>query len=139
VQQAHPAALLIRTSLLYGSERQASIQRDVAAVLAGRSHMRFFTDEYRCPAHAADVAAAITTLAGRPDVTGALHVAGPQLVSRADLAAAFATAMGADPRALPTATLRQSGLDRPAILALDSSRAASLGIRCRSLQDALGQ
>ena len=54
----------------------------------------WFTDEFRCPAHAADVAAAICTLADRRDVIGPLHVAGPEAVSRAGLAQAIAGWLG---------------------------------------------
>jgi len=135
--QAHPAALAIRTSLLYGTETRAAIQHDVANVFTGRSHMQFFSDEYRCPAHAADIAGAIIALADRPDVHGVLHVAGPQGVSRADLARAFAAWMGYDPARVPITSLHDSGLERPARVVLDTSLAASLGIRCRSVEEAL--
>jgi len=136
--QACPAALAIRTSLLYGTELPAPIQADVEHAVAGRSRTKFFTDEYRCPAHAADVAAAIVALADRRDVEGGvLHVAGPESVSRADLARAFAVWMGHDPARVPTSSLAESGLDRAGVVALDSSLAAGLGIRCRSLAEAL--
>ena len=138
-RQMHAEVLAIRTSLLYGTERLAPIQHDVARVMAGHSRMQFFTDEYRCPAHAADLAAAIVTLADRRDVTGVLHVAGPQTVSRANLAHAFAGWLGYDPVGVPTTTLVESGLHRPGTVALDTSRAEALGIRCRSLEEALGR
>jgi dTDP-4-dehydrorhamnose reductase len=137
VTRAGGNSLVMRTSLLYGTDLKAPIQRDVAAVVAGRSSMRFFTDEFRCPAHADDVATAIVTLADRVDVTGVLHVAGPEAVSRAALAGAFAARIGADPAQLPTATIRESGVDRPGRVVLDSSAAARLGIRCRPIAEAL--
>jgi dTDP-4-dehydrorhamnose reductase len=137
VLHAHPDAVLVRTSLMYGTHHLATIQHDVAEVLAGRSTMAFFTDEYRCPAHAADVAAAVVALADRSDLPGPLHVAGPQAVSRADLAAAFASQMGGDPSQLRTCTVAESGQDRAADVLLDSTRAASLGIECRPLAEAL--
>lgn len=133
----NPTSLAVRTSLLYGTERQAVCQTDVAAALDGRSRMQFFTDEYRCPAHAADVASALVALADRPDVTGVLHVAGPQVVSRAELAQAFAAWMGRDPAAVPTASLVDTGIDRPGNVVLDTSTATALGFGCRSLTDAL--
>ena len=81
------ARCCVRTSLLYGTGVRRSIQTDVEDAITGRSTIRFFTDEYRCPAHATDVAAAISALA-RPTrrSRGPLHVAGPEAVSRADLA-----------------------------------------------------
>ena len=132
-----PSALAVRTSLLYGMEQLSVGQRDVADVLAGRQRMQFFSDEYRCPAHAADVADAIVVLADRPDLTGVLHVAGPQAVSRAELARAFAAQLGYDPGRVPVTTLAEAGLDRPGRVVLDSTAAATLGIRCRSLDEAL--
>ena len=101
--------------------------------------MQFFSDEFRCPAHAADVAGAIVLLADRPDVTGVLHVAGPQALSRAELAQAFAEQMGYDPQRVPVTTLAESGLDRPGKVLLDSSAAAALGVRCRSVEETLGR
>ena len=137
VARAGGNSLIIRTSLLYGTDHQALFQRDVAAVVAGRSDMRFFTDEFRCPAHADDVAKAIIALADRPDVTGVLHVAGPRAMSRAELAGIFAARIGADPRQLPTSTSHESGLDRPTKVILDSSAAAALGIYCRPIEEVL--
>lgn len=78
VQAACPSALVVRTSLLYGTDLLAPPQRDVEAVLGGQRYMSFFTDEFRCPAHAADVAAALVRLADMPQVTGVLHIAGPR-------------------------------------------------------------
>lgn len=137
--QMHPGVLTVRTSLLYGTERMGHVQKDVAQVMVGHSRMKFFTDEYRCPAHAADVAAAIVGLADRREITGVLHVAGPHTVSRAHLAQAFAGWLGYDPVGVPTSTLSESGLHRPGMVALDCSRAAAMGIRCRSLEEALGR
>lgn len=134
---ACPNALVLRSSLMYGTDHLSPQQRDVEAVLSGRSRMSFFTDEYRCPAHAADIAAAIVRLADTPQVTGALHVAGPRAVSRADLAQAFAARLGGAGARVPTASLADSGLDRPGHLVLDTSRATALGLTCRDLDAAL--
>lgn len=137
VEAACPTALVLRSSLMYGTDHLSPQQRDVEAVLSGRSAMRFFTDEFRCPAHAADIAAAIVRLADMPHVTGPLHVAGPRPVSRAELAQAFAHQLGGAGAHVPTASLADSGLDRPGHLVLDTSRAAALGITCRDLHTAL--
>ncbi|MDO8361493.1 MAG: sugar nucleotide-binding protein [Actinomycetota bacterium] len=139
VLHVHPGAVMVRTSLLYGTETQAAIQTEVADTLAGRRTTRFFTDEYRCPAHAADVATAIVALADRPDVKGPLHVAGPQALSRADLARAFAAWMGYDPARVPVSSLSDSGLQRPGVVVLDCTLAATHGIRCRSVEQALAR
>ena len=141
VTAAHPGALILRTSLLYGTTEFAAIQTDVDLALSGRSSMRFFTDEFRCPAHAYDVALAISGLAQRPDISGILHVGGPQVLSRADLARWFARWQGHDPAAVPTASLSSvttgQGQRRAGRIELDSSKAASLGFTCRRVEQVL--
>jgi dTDP-4-dehydrorhamnose reductase len=134
-----PSAVLVRTSLLYGTRRPARIQLDVEEAITGKKAMRFFTDEYRCPAHAADVGAALSVLASRPEIRGPLNVAGPEAISRAELAAVFARWMGFDPRALTTGTMALSGTIRPAHVVLDSTLAATYGIQCRPLSETLRQ
>ena len=135
VATAYPAALLVRASLLYGTGRLGRPQEDVADVLAGRKAMRFFTDEYRCPTHAADVATALVQVAGMTGLRGPLHVAARNVLSRADLARTFADWMGLDPDRVPTASLAESGLTRPGRVVLDPSLAESLGIRCRPIDE----
>ncbi|NND76159.1 MAG: SDR family oxidoreductase [Ilumatobacter sp.] len=142
VIESCPGAVVLRTSLLYGTGHMAPLQHDVRLALAtGPEHrsMTFFTDEYRCPAHAADVAAAITELARRPDVTGPLHVAGPDAVSRADFARAIASWLGLDPTRLTTSTIGEAGMSRPARVVLDTTAATALGITCRPLAEGLAR
>ena len=97
----------------------------------------FFTDEYRCPAHAADIAAGVARLAAMADLTGVLHLAGPEAVSRADFARAVAGWLGLNQARLRTGTIADSGLQRPALIVLDSSLAATHGLRARSVTEAL--
>jgi dTDP-4-dehydrorhamnose reductase len=137
VADSCPGAVMIRTSLVYGTSHLAPIQTDVVRVVRGEVSMRFFTDETRCPIHADDLAAAVITLAADRSVVGPLHVAGPEEVSRADLARAFARHLGLDPTRVPTSSLSESGLDRPGRVVLDSSQAHGLGIRPQPLMDAL--
>jgi len=137
VAELAPDSVIVRPSLLYGTSHLATIQRDVEDAVAGRSAMRFFVDEFRCPAHAYDVAVAIATLAGRPEIRGVVHVAGPEAISRADLARRFAAWLGLDPAQVPTATIGQSGMARAARVVLDTSLASSLGIGCRPVAAAL--
>jgi dTDP-4-dehydrorhamnose reductase len=132
-----PAAVVLRTSLMYATDVLAPVQLDVQRALRGETTTAFFTDEYRCPAHAGDVAAAIGVLASMPLVSGPLHIAGPEIVSRAELAATFARWLGLNPNLLRTTSLAAAGLHRPARVVLDSSKAAALGLRCRPLAEAL--
>lgn len=132
-----PGAVLVRGSLVYGTRRVATIQTDVELALTGQRPMRFYTDEYRCPAHAADVAAALSSLAAEPEIRGPLNVAGPVAVSRAELAETFARWMGFDPRGLSTGTMALSGTIRPGRVVLDTTLASSYGIECRPLSETL--
>ena len=101
--------LVVRTSLLYGKPGPQE-------ALAARDDVVFHEDEIRCPTHVSDVAAALLELAVL-DVTGVLHVAGPDAVSRLELA----RVLGArDPKGAPTPPGRARNV------ALDSSRAVSL-------------
>ena len=138
VAAAHPRAVLVRTSLIYAVDGPCPMIDDVSAALTGRSSIRFFTDEMRCPVHAGDLAEAVVTLAQRDDVTGPLHIAGPEALSRADIAARVARWLGFDPAQVPRSSLAESGLVRPAVVVLDSGRAATLGLTCRTMDEVLG-
>ena len=103
-------ALIVRTSLLYGKPGgpQERLAADPNAV--------FYTDEIRCPTRVEELAAALLELAGS-DVSGVLHVAGPDAVSRLE----FARLLGAEnPQGTPTPPGRARNV------ALDSSRAETL-------------
>ncbi len=140
VAAAHAGAVLVRTSLIYGTDHLAPVQRDVESALAGRGSMSFFTDEIRCPVHATDLARAVSVLADRRDVSGPLHVTGPEAIDRASLARLVARWMGADAgriAGLHTSTVAESGLVRPACVVLDTAAATSLGFTCRPVSDVL--
>ena len=131
VAAAHPGAVLVRTSLIYGGSEPSMHER--RALDAG---MTFYADEIRCPIAVADLAAAVIELARMPDVAGPLHVAGADAVSRLEFARLVAVAHGHDPDALrggPHPT------DRPGDCTLDCSRArALLRTRLRGVREVLG-
>ncbi len=123
VAREHPEALIVRTSLIYGGaepSRAESMARDAA--------LTFFTDEIRCPVQVGDLAAALLELAGL-DVSGPLHVAGADAVSRA----AFAELVAGIPvRSEPAPATR------PLDCRLDSSRAQMMiRTRLRGVQEVL--
>ena len=132
VQTSAPSAAILRISLLFGTDHPSPFQIDLADGLrAGRSPMTFFTDEFRCPTHADDVARAISTVADRRDLAGVLHVASPERLSRLDFARALARHAGFEQADLPSTTIARSGQVRAGNVVLDTTRAASLGITCR--------
>jgi dTDP-4-dehydrorhamnose reductase len=125
VRAAYPEALVVRTSLMVGGAEPGRQERLVLAAARGESDIAFFEDERRSPVLVDDLAAALVELAGRRE-RGLLHVAGPEAVSRYDLARLIAAAHG-----LPSGRLRRgrvagSGMKRPANSVLDSSRARAL-------------
>ncbi len=113
VAAAHPQALLVRTSLIVGGpgfppSKHERTAHDEAAT--------FYDDEIRSPVQVADLASALLELADT-DLTGALHVAGADAVSRADLAELVT---GCPVRRSPAPPAR------PLDCSLDSSRARAL-------------
>jgi dTDP-4-dehydrorhamnose reductase len=118
VLRAHPDALVVRTSLLVGKPEPGPQER-----LALRDDVVFYTDEIRCPTRVVDLADALLELA-RSGANGILHLAGPQAVSRYELARRLRAAAGLDPDAARGAP--SPGGDRPRNVALDSSRATTM-------------
>ena len=124
VAAAHPGALLVRTSLLYGGAERSKHE------LAARDPaLTFFTNEIRSPIQVTDLAQALLELA-ELDVAGPLHVAGADDVSRAEFAELIAGA--------PVRTGRAPEA-RPLDCSLDSARAqALLRTRLRGVRELLG-
>ena len=89
VLAAHPDALVVRTSLLYGGTVPGTHERLALEAAAGRSDVTFFTDERRNPTEVGDLAAALVELLPTAR-SGILHVAGADAVSRCELARLFA-------------------------------------------------
>jgi dTDP-4-dehydrorhamnose reductase len=132
-----PAALIVRTSLIYGGKMPSPHERMVAEALAGEREVAFFEDEYRSPVAVGDLAAALLELCDS-DAAGVLHVAGPEPVTRLAFARAIAAAAGADPDLLRAGRSADQPVRRPRYCALDSSRAyGMLRTRVRSVGEVL--
>jgi dTDP-4-dehydrorhamnose reductase len=116
VARAHPGALLVRTSLLYGKPGPQE-------ALALRDDAELYTDEIRCPTLVSELASALLELAGR-EVSGPLHVAAPEAVSRYELGRLLRAAHGADPDGVRGVPSPRAGRARN--VALDSSKAAEI-------------
>jgi dTDP-4-dehydrorhamnose reductase len=125
VAEAHPAALIVRTSLIYGGRQPGPHERLVIDALDGRADVAFFTDELRCPVAVGDLAEALLELAVA-DVSGPLHVAGSETLSRHAFALLVARAAGRDVAGLRAARSADLPVRRPLNCALDCSRAAAL-------------
>jgi dTDP-4-dehydrorhamnose reductase len=125
VLAAHPDALVVRTSLMVAGPEPGAQERAVLAAARGESDMAFFEDEWRSPVLVDDLAAALVELSRHPE-SGLLHVAGPEAVSRYELARTIAAAHALPLERLRRGRLAGSGLERPSHCVLDSSRARSL-------------
>ncbi len=125
VLAAHPGAVLARTSLLLGGpgHEPSPHERLALAAARGEQDVAFFSDEIRSPIQVDDLAAALVELAELGDVRGPLHVAGPDAVSRFELAALVVAAHGLDPALLRG---KPAPPDRPRYCPLDCSRAVAL-------------
>lgn len=123
VQDEHPRALVVRTSLVYGGPTPS--KHEQAALEPGNT---FYTDEIRTPILLRDLARALLELA-QLDVAGPLHVAGADAVSRHEFAELIAR------RPLPSAPAPD---DRPKNCALGSGRAQALiETRLRGVREVL--
>ncbi|HUH15329.1 MAG TPA: sugar nucleotide-binding protein [Gaiellaceae bacterium] len=123
VRAAHPVALIVRTSLIYGGAEPSKHE-----LSARDPSLTFFTNELRSVVQVTDLARALLELA-ELDVSGPLHVAGAEAVSRADFAELVA---GAPVRRAPAPA------GRPLDCSLDSSRAqAMIRTRLRGVREVL--
>jgi dTDP-4-dehydrorhamnose reductase len=127
VAAACPEALLVRTSLIVGGPGHAPSKHETAALDPGAT---FYEDELRCPVQVGDLAGALLELVAL-GVSGPLHVAGADAVSRAELAELAAGCPVRRATAPP---------GRPLDCSLDSSRAqALLETRLRGVRELFGR
>ncbi len=139
VAEAHPAALIVRTSLIYGGAHPGPHEQLVLDALAGQADVAFYSDELRCPIAVGDLAAALLELAPT-DRAGRLHIAGTDVISRYGFAQLVAAAHGHDPARLRSATSATSDIRRPRNCALDSSLARQLlRTQLRGVHEVLSQ
>ena len=124
VAEAHPGALLVRTSLIYGHGHSRH-ERLALEAARGEGELAFFDDEVRCPVAVDDLAAALLELVDRAE-PGVLNVAGGEVVSRYEFACIVAAAAGLPTDRIRRASIAESGLTRPRNCRLTSERAAGL-------------
>lgn len=125
---AAPGALAVRIPLMVGfpvSGRSTTFVGQVEALTSGRP-LRLFTDEWRTPITLDDAADALLALA-QSALSGVIHVAGPRRMSRFEIVAAVAEALGVrDARLEAVSRLSIDAAEpRPADLSLVGARFAS--------------
>jgi dTDP-4-dehydrorhamnose reductase len=106
-----PNAVILRLSVLYGP-RHASHPGFIDEMLGhwqrGQT-MGFFTDQYRTPTFAPQVADAVERILAEPQVAGLFHLAGAERLSRYEFATMVADVVGAPAQLLG----RRSMFDHP--------------------------
>jgi dTDP-4-dehydrorhamnose reductase len=120
VSAAHPAAAIVRTSLVVsgGGAPLSRHEEGALALATGSARGALFTDEVRCPVPVDGLAAALLALSGH-DHAGVLNVAGAEALSRHELGERVARRHGLDPTAVPAGSLAATALVRPGEIRLD--------------------
>jgi len=144
VAEADPAAVIVRTSLIYGLHEIDRSTAGFAERLRRGERLGLFADVIRQPVWIEALAAALVTLAvGRTDVAGIVNVAGRQPVDRAAFGRALLRHWGIDPGA------HGGGIDDvsavamsdqvPLDLRLRLDRADELGLDCPGVDEVLAR
>ncbi|NOK59638.1 MAG: hypothetical protein GFH27_549285n162 [Chloroflexi bacterium AL-W] len=137
VVAAYPQSCIVRTSLIYGGKTPSMHEKLVLDALDGQNDISFFTDEIRCPIQVSDLAQALLELA-TIDLSGILHVAGQDAVSRYEFACLIAKVQQRSSDTLRSSLSAESGIQRPRNCALDCSKAAKvLRTHLRGVRDVL--
>jgi dTDP-4-dehydrorhamnose reductase len=137
VTLAHPAAALVRTSLIYGFEPMDRHTHFILDVADGKIDAQLFRDEYRCPVFVADLAAAVLELATLP-YQGVLNIAGSARLSRYEFGCLLAAFYGRDPASIQSGLSIGLSTPRPRNCTLDISLAQHmLTTPLRSVQEVL--
>lgn len=114
VAAANPQAYILRTALMYGSNAfgdPASFLAWTLDALRRRQELLLYTNQFRTPLYAPDVARAIKALLAIPAPGGVYHLAGPERLSRHDIGLRIA-----DFWQLPIDTIQPTTIPRPAPL-----------------------
>ena len=143
VQLAHPDALIIRSSGLFGvvgaAGKGGNFIETVLRLAREHGEMRIVHDQVTSPTYTADLAAAIVMLLER-GATGIMHVTNAGSCSWHDLAAHVVASTGLDARVHPITTRELGGtVRRPGYSALENARWREMGLPAlRSWSRAVG-
>lgn len=119
-------ASVVRTSLILGvsGSRRSPMEQLVHDLASGAREGVLFTDDVRCPVHVDDLASALLEVveAGPSAMPGVLHCAGPDALSRHEIALLVAARDGLDASRFVTGSRAASGVPGPLELRLDGRR-----------------
>jgi len=126
VRSLNPQATIIRTSLLYDLRSPDRQTTWLINATASTDPCYLFVDEWRSPIWVDNLADALLELTSM-DVSGVLHIGGPQALNRWELGMGLLEHFGNTPTPnIQKGTIQKSGLVRPPNLTLDSSCAQQL-------------
>jgi dTDP-4-dehydrorhamnose reductase len=135
-------ALIVRTSWVFGPERQGKnfAYQLVRAIRAGKL-VDCPSDQVSSPSYGPDVARAVVGLF-EEDISGLIHVTGPEVMGRLEFAHAIATAFGLDGSKIVAKTTAELGQGAPRPLKgglltprLDEARPGSMRPLAEALAD----
>jgi len=137
VAECYPAALIARTSLIYGGATLSKHEQLMLDAADGQAEVVFFTDELRCPVMVGDLAAALLELL-ELERSGPIHLAGADVVSRYAFAQLVARAHGRSLDHLRAAQSSAQAVRRARNCALDCRLAQNLlQTRLRGVREVL--
>jgi len=139
VAALYPAALIVRPSLIWGLDPPDHQTGWMTTTLQRGERLTLFTDEYRCPIWVHDLCAALLELAERPDLSGPIHLVGPQALSRLEFGLKILRALNvASGDQVIANTVQASGLVRARNLTLTTQRATrELKTRLRAVDEVI--
>ncbi|MFT5126457.1 MAG: dTDP-4-dehydrorhamnose reductase [Rhodothermales bacterium] len=141
ILQRHAGAAICRVPLMYGcvGPGATNFTEFLFATIAAGKPIPLFVDEFRTPLSAVDAASGLALVLAQR-VTGKLHLAGADRVSRLEFGQRFCEVLGF--RKARMAACRQRDVPmlapRPSDVSLDISLAESLGFSPRQLDACLG-
>jgi dTDP-4-dehydrorhamnose reductase len=115
VLAANPGALLARLPLLYGLpevRRAPSFFLHMTRQLRDGAKLALFSDELRTPLDYPSASAALRCVA-ESTLSGAMHLGGPESVSRLELGVELARVLGCQPAQIEPISLREVSLPEP--------------------------
>ncbi len=126
VRALNPQATIVRTSLMYDLRTPDRQTRQLIQAISKGTPFCLFVDEWRSPIWVENLADTLLELATK-DVSGILHIGGPQSLNRWDLGIHLLQHFGVKPTSnIQKGTIAESGLVRPSDLTLESTFARQL-------------
>ncbi len=126
VRSLNPQAMIVRTSLLYDLRTPDRQTNHLIQATSTGDPFCLFVDEWRSSIWVENLADALLEIATK-DVSGILHIGGPQALNRWDLGMQLLQHYDVTPTSnIQKGTIKKSGLVRPPNLTLDSTYAQQL-------------